>query len=202
MEYKNTSSSFFSKLFRLDFLEKVDVLEDSFLLYFSKSNAKKILYQDVRRLSVDFYFDKKSAYHLVTIVTKQNESYELELENKKVQTKQFFQAFSNFQLQRLSIPDSLEEIDLLLVDSYIPLKKSEHTVRLKNATIIDSQQGREEIYLWEELEGFHIDSGMKRINLKFKHKKMYYCLYFNTLTNLLLIVDILEKFSTYKSFIL
>lgn len=202
MVYKNTSTSFFSKLFRLDYLEKVDVLEDSFLLYFSKSKAKKILYQDVRRLSVDFYFDKKSAYHLVTIVTKQNESYELELENKKVQTKQFFQAFSNFQLQRLSIPDSLEEIDLLLVDSYIPLKKSEHTVRLKNATIIDSQQGREEIYLWEELEGFHIDSGMKRINLKFKHKKMYYCLYFNTLTNLLLIVDILEKFSTYKSFIL
>lgn len=184
---QNTSKGLFSKLFGKDHLTSIDLTETGFTLNLTKSGAVTLDFSELRDLRTRNYFDKMTPYRELTLTTKAGQSYTLEADpyNGDVQT--VHQHYARYQLGQDSLPDRLDELDLLLEHS-----DRGNTTRLEKGYLVVTKKGEEIRYALADLEHYKIDPGAGWIGFKFPGKTLMVTIGISSANNLWLITQLLE----------
>lgn len=193
---KNVSKSFLKKLFGKDRIEAVALKENGFAIRMEKGEEIPLEFDKVKAVKSNFYFDKIPAYRMVTFVTKEEKEYSLNVSSNREDIESILQHYAKYQLQG-DLPENVRNITLILQYGF-----NDYTLRLENGSLIETKNGQESIYPLSTMEYYRVDKPSNLIHLKFKDKKMFVSLSALHVTNLWLVMQILERVSEDKSWIL
>ena len=143
---------------------------------------------ELTAIRVNFYLDPTTPYKSVTLVTKDEQEYSLNVDPHSGEVEYLFEHFGHHQLKG-ELSERVEEIHLDLFPSI-----NGYILRLQDGNLVERDRETETIYPWESLEDYRVDKPADTIQLKFKEKKSFVNLHMHQVTNLHLLLLILEKF--------
>ena len=90
-----------------------------------------------------------------------------------------------------NIPQLIDEANVVILKGM-----NDYTIRLENGNLLISKNGELTSYPWATMEYYRIDRPAQNLNLKFPEKKMFVSLSGPNVTNLWLVLQLLDRFST------
>lgn len=137
---------------------------------------------------MNFYLDPTTPYKTVTLVTNDDQEYALNVDPHSGEVEYLLERFGHEQLKG-ELPERIEEIDF----DVFP-RNNGYILKLQDGHLVERSKETETIYPWESLEYYRIDKPADTTRLKFKDKKSFVNLLMHQVTNLYLLLLILEKF--------
>ncbi|RRD94624.1 hypothetical protein EII17_07410 [Clostridiales bacterium COT073_COT-073] len=192
----NVSKGFLKKLFGKDRIESVVLKENGFTIRMEKGEEIPLAFDQVKAVKSNFYFDQSTPYRMVTFVMKDEKEYTLNVSSDRAEIDSILQHYAKYQLQG-DLPENVGAIKLILQYGL-----NDYTLRLENGSLIETKNGQESIYPLSTMEYYRVDKPSNLINLKFKDKKMFVRLSALHVTNLWLVMQILERVSEDKSWLI
>ena len=184
---KNTSKVFFRKIFGKRHIEKIALSEDGFIVFMDKGEEITLPFKDIKAVKSNFYLDKITTHRTITIWMKDQKEYSIEVSPEREEIDSVLKHYAGYQLGG-ALPEDMQNVNVILQYGL-----NEDTVRLENGNLIDTKRGEDHSYPLDTIEYYRVDKPSNTINIKFKEKKTFVALSAIHVTNVWLLLEILEK---------
>ncbi|MBW9213014.1 MULTISPECIES: hypothetical protein [Terrabacteria group] len=188
----NTSKGFSQKIFGKNHIEKIALIEDGFVVFMGKGEDIKLYFGDIKAVKSNFYLDKITPYRVITILTSNQKEYSLQISPSREEIDSVPKHYANYQLGG-DIPEDINAVDVVLQYGL-----NDYKIQLKNGNLIETKRGQDSLYPLNTIEYYRIDKPSNTINIKFKEKKTFITLSAIQVTNVWLVIQILEKIAKNK----
>lgn len=193
---ENTSKGFLKKLFGKKHIEKIALSEEGFVIFMEKGEEILINFRDIQAVKSNFYLEKNPPYRTVTIVTNQQKEYSLEITPEREVIDSVLKHYSDYQLGG-DIPADINSINVVLQYGL-----NDYKIRFENGNLIETKRGKETSYPLNTIEYYRVDKPSNTINIKFRDKKLFVTLSAIHVTNVWLILAILERIADKQNWLL
>lgn len=184
---KNTSKGFLKKMFGKNHIDSLALTDDGFVVIMEKGEEIPVFFKDVKAVKSNFYLDKITPHRTVSIVTNDQKEYSLDLSSDREEIDSVLKHYSKYQLGG-EIPEDISTVKLILQYGL-----NDYTIRLENGNIIETKRGQESSYPLESIEYYRVDKPSNSIHIKVKEKKMFLTLSAIHVTNVWLVLEILDR---------
>lgn len=190
---KNTSKGFLKKLFAKTRIEKIALCENGFVVFMDDGEEMKLNFADIKAVKSSFYFDKITPHRGITILTNDEKEYSIEVAPEREEIDSVLRHYSDYQIGG-EIPNNIESINVVLQYGL-----NDYKIRIEKGNLIETKKGQENSYPLDTIEYYRVDKPSNTINIKFKDKKTFVTLSALNVTNVLLVLEILEKVAKKQS---
>lgn len=184
---KNTSKGFFKKIFNKNHIEKIALSEEGFVIFMEKEEEVLIPFKDIKAVKSNFYLDKITPYRTATILMNDQKEYSIDVSPEIEEINSILKHYAKYQLGG-DISDDVHDINVVLQYGI-----NDYKIRLERGNLIETKRGKEISYPLNTIEYYRVDKPSNTINIKFKNKKMFITLSAINVTNIWLLLQILEK---------
>ncbi|MGI5172226.1 hypothetical protein H0R92_01310 [Treponema sp. OMZ 840] len=184
---KNTSKGFLKKLFGQNHIEKIALSEDGFVVFMDKGDEIPLYFKDIKAVKSNFYFDKITPHRTITILMNDQKEYSADIAPEKEEIDSVLKHYAKYQLNG-DIPEEINSIKVILQYGL-----NDYNIRIENGNLIETKRGRDASFPLNTIEYYRIDKPSNTINIKFKDKKTFITLSAIHVTNIWLVLEILEK---------
>lgn len=184
---KNTSKGFLKKLFKKGHIEQITLSESGFTVFMDSGEEIPLHFKDIKAVKSNFYLDKVTPYRTITILTNDQKQYSLDLSPDRAEIDFVLKHYANYQLGG-DIPEDVNSIRVILQYGL-----NDDKIELENGTLIETKKGQKNSYPLSTVEYYRVDKPSNSINIKVKEKKTFITLSAIHVTNVWLVLQILEK---------
>lgn len=190
---KNTSKGFLKKLFKKEHIQQIALTESGFTIFMDRGEEIPLHFKDVKAVKSNFYLDKITPYRTVTIVMNDQKEYSLDLSADRAEIDFVLKHYANYQLGG-EIPEDENNISVILQYGL-----NDDRVELENGNLIEIKRGQKNSYPLSTIEYYRVDKPSNSINIKLKEKKTFITLSAIHVTNVWLVLQILERLAKKKN---
>ena len=184
---KNTSKGFLKKLFKKEHIEQMALSESGFTVFMDSGEEIPLYFKDVKAVKSNFYLDKVTPHRTITILMNDQKEYSLDLSSDRAEIDFVLKHYANYQLGG-DIPEDVNNISVILQYGL-----NDDKIELENGNLIEIKRGQKNSYPLNTIEYYRVDKPSNSINIKFKEKKTFVTLSAIHVTNVWLVLQILER---------
>ncbi|MGP1504884.1 MAG: hypothetical protein ACTTIR_04615 [Eggerthia catenaformis] len=184
----NTSNILLKKILGKNRIVKIKLIEDGFIVFREKRERTLLYFKDIMIMRTGYYFYENMPYHIITILMNDREKYSMDVSSKKEGIDTILKHYAKYQL-RGDIPEDIDDINVLLQHGL-----NDYSIRLASGNLIKTGHGQKVLYPLNAIEYYRIDKESDAIDIKIRNKEEFITLNVAYVTNIWLVLQILERF--------
>ncbi|EMD16467.1 hypothetical protein HMPREF9943_01250, partial [Eggerthia catenaformis OT 569 = DSM 20559] len=185
----NTSRALFKRMLGKNYIEKVELTKDGFTAFMTDGEKIPLYFKDIRGVRTGFYFDENMPCRIVTILMNSNKKYGMGVSSGREEVDLLLRHYARYQLGG-DIPEDIDDINVVLQYGV-----SGYSIRLEKGYLIEARSGHRDLYPLNTIEYYRIDKISDTIDVKFRDRGEFITLNIACVTNIWLVLQILEKFA-------
>ena len=185
----NTSRALFKRMLGKNYIEKVELTKDGFTAFMTDGEKIPLYFKDIRGVRTGFYFDENMPCRIVTILMNSNKKYGMGVSSGREEVDLLLRHYARYQLGG-DISEDIDDINVVLQYGV-----SGYSIRLEKGYLIEARRNHEYSYPLNEIESYEINKRSDAIDIIFRNREAMITLSISQVTNIWLVLQILEKFA-------
>ena len=183
----SASEILFKRMLGKNYLEKIEADNDGFVVFPKEGEKIPLYFKDIRGVRTGYYLEENMPCCIVRILMNDDKKYSMAVSLKE--TNFILRHYARYQLGG-DISKDIDDIHVVLqygVNGY--------SIQLENGTLIETENGHATLYLLNAIDYYEIDKISDAIDIKFRDKEKTVTLSMSRVTNIWLVLQILERFA-------